>query len=60
MFKVGDKVYVAEPDYHGEVLEVRKVGRKREYLVRYTVPFGRKPHYETWWPEANLAKPVEG
>lgn len=60
MSKVGDKVHVAEQDYDGEVLEVREVGSKREYLVRYSVPFGRKPHYETWWPEGNLTKPTEG
>lgn len=60
MFKVGARVYVAEQDYHGEVVEVRKAGRKREYLVRYTVPFARKEFYETWWPQSYLSAPKEG
>lgn len=61
MFKVGDRVYVAGQDYEGEVIEVRDVdGDERpDYLVRYSVPFGRKPHYETWWPEGHLATAQE-
>lgn len=61
MFKVGDKVYVPEQDYEGEVIEARDNDHDgtTDYLVRYSVPFGRKPHYETWWPEGHLAAPKE-
>ena len=59
MFNVGDRVYVAEQDYEGDVIEVRDVdGDERpDYLVRYVVPGARRPHYETWWPATYLARP---
>lgn len=60
MFKFGDQVYVAEQDYHGEIVETREnEDGSTDHLVRYSVPFGRKPHYETWWPESHLARPQE-
>lgn len=54
MFKVGDIVAVPSAGYSGEVIEVRKTGRKYDYLVRYVVPGARRPFYETWWPTSHL------
>lgn len=55
-FKVGDKVFVPAAQYSGEVIEVRGDGETAEFNVRYSVPNGRRPHYETWWPAANVIK----
>lgn len=53
-FALGDKVRVPSQDYTGEVIEIR--AEQNEYLVRYSVPKGRRPYYETWWPADYLVK----
>lgn len=53
-FAVRDKVHMPSQGYDGEVVEVR--ADANEYLVRYSVPNGRRPYYETWWPADYLVK----
>lgn len=59
-FAIGDSVFVAAQNYTGEVVELRDVpGGEKEYLIRYSVPNGRKPYYETWWPSGFLVKSAQ-
>lgn len=51
IFSVGDAVFVPSQSYSGEIVEKRENG---DCLVRYSVPFGRRPYYETWWPVSEL------
>lgn len=57
MFKVGETVHVKDQGYSGEIIEIRKNDDgSTDCHVRYSVPFGRKPYYETWWPVGHLSK----
>jgi hypothetical protein len=55
-YDIGDDVYVKAQDYYGKIVDSRKFNGKNEYLVRYSIPNGRKPFYETWWPSKYLVK----
>lgn len=55
--EIGLKVSVPERGISGEVVAVRQnQDGSIDANIRYSVPFGRKPYYETWWPKSFLEK----
>jgi hypothetical protein len=56
-FEVGDKVSVPSQNYTGEIIDKREnPDGSSDYHVRYSIPGGRRPFYETWWPVEYLFK----